>query len=140
MIKANQNKSNYLFNKILKETILKKKYFKKLKIKIKTLQKKLKKNYKKFNIRLNLKKNTAFLITYIIKIRFSKSNTLFQVIDCSGKLKFFCSAGCLNFKGTTKKSRALVLKNIITFLLKKLKFLKNESLSIHLSNVGFKKV
>jgi len=140
MIKVDQNKSNYLFNKILKEIILKKKYFRKLKTKIKILQKIFKDNYKKFNIKTNLKRNTTFLITYIVKIRFSKSNTLFEVIDCFGKLKFFCSAGCLAFNGKTKKSRILVLKSTISFLLKKIKFLKNRAITIHLNNVGFRRI
>lgn len=140
MIKNEKNKYNYLFNRILKETILKKKHLKKLNIKIKILQKIFKENYKKLNTKIYLKKNTTFLITYIVKICFSKSNTLFQVTDCSGKLKCSYSAGCLLFTGKSKKSRILILKSIINLLLKKLKFLRNRPVTIHLTNVGFRKI
>jgi ribosomal protein S11 len=52
--------------------------------------------------------NTFFM--YIIDISFSKKNTLIHVMDFSGNLKFFCSAGFLNYKGKSKKSRYSVLK------------------------------
>jgi len=136
-----QNSKNncHMFNKILKQVIFKKKYVKKLKNKIKTLKNISKQNYKKFNAKLYLKKDTTFLITYVIEICFSKSNTLLQITNSLGVLKFFCSAGYLLFKGKSKKARIPVLKKIIGFLLKKLKFLENRPTALHLKNVRFRK-
>ena len=86
-----------------------------------------------------MKKNTNFLIAYIIEIYFSKTNTFLQVTNSLGQLKFFCSSGLVLFKGKNKKARTSVLKKIITVLLKKLKFLKNRPAALHLKNIGFKK-
>ena len=128
-----------LLNKILQKIIYRKRYIKELKNQIKLLRKFWSQNYKKFNIKLYLKKSTNFLVAYIIKICFAKTNTFLQITNSFGQLKFFCSAGFLLFKGKTKKARMSVLKKIITLFLKKLTFLKNRPVALHLKNIGFKK-
>jgi ribosomal protein S11 len=77
---------------------------------------------------------------YIIDITFSRSNIFLNVMDSSGKLKFFCSAGHLQYKGRrNKKSRFQVLKSIYHVLLTKLRFLKGKPIALHLKNVGLKR-
>jgi hypothetical protein len=63
------------------------------------------------------------LVTYIIDISFSRSNTFFHVLDFSGNLRFFCSAGSFNYSGKNKRIRRIVFKEFYRYLLK-LKFLK----------------
>lgn len=131
-------------NKFFKNINLKKKYIKKLKSTMNLLQNNLKnKNYKNLvvidnNNRYNdyyLKED--FLVTYIIDITFSKTNTLMHVMDFAGNLKFFCSAGSLQYKGKRKKiSRYPVFRYMYKILVYKLKFLKGQPLALHLKNVG----
>jgi ribosomal protein S11 len=79
------------------------------------------------------------LVMYIIDITFSRSNTFLNVMDPSGNLKFFCSAGCLQHKGKNKKFRFNVFKSIYHVLTTKLRFLKGKPIALHLKNVGFNK-
>jgi len=135
----NYEKDCHLLNKILQKIVDRKRYIKELKNKAKILRKIWHKNHKIFNTKIHLRKNTNFLITYVIEIYFAKTNTFLQVTNSLGQLKFFCSAGFLLFKGKNKKARTPVLKKIITILLNKLTFLKDRPAALHLKNVGFKK-
>ena len=135
MIK-NSNNLFYL-NKFLKKIILKKRYIQKLKNKISFLNIK-KKSHKKLNTKC-YNQEYNLIIVYIIEIYFSHTNTLVHLINSVGKLKFFCSAGNLLFKGKSKKARISVLLNIIRILIKKLTFLKHKPVMLRLKNVGFKK-
>jgi len=140
-----QQNYNFDLNKFFKEIKLKKQYIKKLKNKVILLNTIKEKNYKTFNSTLSFCKNSErllkedFLISYIIDITFSKTNTFLHVMDFSGNLKFFCSAGSLQYKGKGKKSRSLVFKDIYKILIFKLKFLKDQPIALHLKNVGFAK-
>lgn len=142
VIKTNYN-SKFKLDRFFKEIKLKKQYIKQLKNKVILLNSLKEKNYKKLNFVLpgNMKKllKEDFLVSYIIDITFSKTNTLIHVMDFSGNLKFFCSAGCLQYKGKRKKSRYSVLKDMNKMLVSKLKFLKDQPLALHLKNVGFSK-
>ena len=132
-------KNHFYLNKFLTKTVTKKQYIQKLENKIRFLNKTHKQNYKKLNIELYTKKNN-FLIAYVVEFFFSQTNTLINITNSEGKLKFFCSAGQLLFKGRSKKARTLVLKDIIYILITKLKFLKNRPIILHLKNTGFKKI
>ena len=105
-----KNFNNYFdLNKFFRNIRLKKQYIKKLKNKVFLLNKVKEKNYKTLNFVMfkktqNLVKED-YLVVYIIDISFSKTNTLLHVMDFSGNLKFFCSAGSLNYKGKSKKAR-----------------------------------
>ena len=125
-------------NKLFRKIILKKRYIQKLKNKIFFLNITKKQNYKKLNIKFYTEKYN-FIIVYIIEIFFSQTNTLVYLTNPVGKLKFFCSAGNLLFKGKSKKARISVLLNIIHILIKKLTFLKDRSVMLRFKNVGFKK-
>lgn len=137
---------NINLNRFLKDFSSKKQYFKKVKHKSINLAY-LKQNnyYKLLNNYLtpcDIKKNNLTqdsIIMYIIDITFSRSNTFLHVMDAEGRLKFFASAGCLKYKGKTKKFRLNVLKSIYKVLITKLKYLKGKPVAIHLKNVGFNK-
>ena len=135
--------SNLNLNKFLKKIVLKKQYIKKLKNKTCLLENIKEQNYKSLNYSLFLK-NESFikhenLVVYIIDISFSRSNTLLHVMDSSGMLRFFCSAGDLSYTGKSKRARVLVFKSMIRVLVRKLKFLQNKPIALHLKNVGFRK-
>jgi len=118
--------------------MVKKQYIQKLKNKISFLNITKKQSHKKLNTKFyNQKYN--FIIVYIIEVYFSQTNTLVHLTNPVGKLKFFCSAGKLLFKGKSKKARISVLLNIIHILIKKLTFLKDRPVMLRLKNVGFKK-
>jgi len=131
--------------KLFREIKLKKQYIKQLKNKVTLLNTLKEKNYKNFSSKIfsygNFEKfdKEDFLVTYIIDITFSKTNTFIHVMDFSGRLKFFCSAGALKYKGKSKRSRSAVLKDMYKILLTKLKFLKDQPIALHLKNVGFAK-
>lgn len=134
---------NPKLNQFFKILSLKKQYLQKLREQSAILTESKKKNYKIINQSFksdNISTNLDHVIMYIIDITFSRSNTFLNVMDASGKLKFFCSAGHLQFKGKrNKKSRFLVFKSICRILITKLKFLKGKPIALHLKNVGFKR-
>lgn len=138
-------KNNY--NKIIKPNLnnflinikLKKQYLKKLQDKIVLLNAIKEKNYKLLNSQISIARKDCsenYLVSYIIDITFSQTNTLLNVTDPLGNLKFFCSAGSLNFKGKAKRSRFLVFREMYHILISKLKFLKNQPVAVHFKNVG----
>lgn len=129
---------NSLFNSIK----LKKQYIKKLQSKVTLLNTLKESNYKLLNSQVLGKKESCednYLVSYIIDITFTPTNTLLHVTDPSGNLKFFCSAGSFNFKGKAKRSRFLVFREMYNTLLSKLKFLKGQPVAIHFKNVGSSK-
>lgn len=130
-------------NNLFKNISVKKKYIKTLEKQYVFLNNLKQTNYKTINQNLLLiKKNIIInnlLIVYIIDITFSKSNTFLHVMDSSGNLKFYCSAGHLNYKGKTKKFRFQVFKNMYKLLITKLKYLKGKPIALHLKNVGSNK-
>lgn len=133
--------SNFNINKFLNKIVLKKKYIKKLADKICILENIKEQNFKTLNCSLfpkNIIKQDT-LVVYIIDITFSRSNTLLHVMDSSGILKFFCSAGELSYSGKSKKSRVSVLTSMVRVLMQKLKFLQDKPIALHLKNFGFKK-
>lgn len=147
MTNLNSSFSNSLFNLniFFKNISVKKQYLKNLKKQFLLINDIKQTNYKVLSKKL-FKKNSVFnfsktnnLIVYIIDITFSKSNTFLNVMDSSGKLKFFSSAGHFSLKGKNKKFRFNVFKNIYRILLTKLKFLKNKPIALHLKNVGANK-
>ena len=74
------------------------------------------------------------LVMYIIDICFFRTNILLHIMDFSGTLKFFCSAGDLFYVGKSKKARVLVLKSIFNMITLKLKFLQNKPIAVHATN------
>lgn len=135
-------KTNFRVNldKLLKNIFIKKQYLQKLKKQSLLVNNIKQQNYKLVNQKLFKTKSSHLIndhIMYIIDLMVSKSNTFLHVMDASGKLKFFCSAGQLQFKGKNKKFRSNVFKSIYKILVTKLLFLKNKPIALHLKNVGF---
>lgn len=136
------NNSDYKLDTFFKEIRLKKQYIKQLKNKVILLNTIKEKNYKNLHFLLlnNKISNKTFLenyfVNYVIDITFSKTNIFLHVMDYSGKLKFFCSAGSTEYKGKKKKSHFLVLTKMFGILGLKLKVLKNQPIALHLKNVG----
>lgn len=136
--------SSFDLDRFFKEIKFKKKYIKQLKDKVILLNKLKEKDSKSLNSLLlygdsekSVREN--FLVTYIVDITFSRTNTFLSVMDSSGNLKYFCSAGSFQFKGKGKKSRSSVLKEMYNVLVLKLTFLKGKPIALHLKNVRFAK-
>lgn len=132
--------SNTCLNNFLIDLKRKKQYLQKLNNKVTLINSiKEKNNIKSLSVRLAKNKKEDLLVKYIIDITFSRTNTLFHVMDFSGKLKFFSSAGLVSYKGKGKKARFSVVKSIYSKLLLKLKSLKNQPIALHFKNVGYEK-
>lgn len=135
---------NFDLNKFLSDIKLKKQYLNNLKAKMSLVFKIRDNNYKFLysfiqNSKIDLIKNDN-LVVYIIDISFSRSNTFLNVMDFSGKSKFFYSAGSFNYSGKNKRSRYLIFKQIYRILVFKLNFLRGKPIALHLKNVGHHKI
>jgi ribosomal protein S11 len=139
----NNFNSNFDFKNFLRDIRLKKQYLQNFKTKMLLVSKIRDNNYKSLYNLLFPNKNSLLnadhLVSYIIDISFSRSNTFLHVMDSSGKLKFFYSSGSFNFSGKSKKSRYAVFKSLYRILVSKLKFLKGKPVALHLKNVGYNK-
>lgn len=125
---------NYKLNEFFQNIKLKKQYVVKLTDEIKYLKEtKIKKKEVIALKSFNNKENN--LVKYIIDITFSRTNTLIHIMDFSGNLKFYCSAGKLNYTGKRKKVRRLVIRSIYKILISKLKYLANQPVALHLKNI-----
>ena len=133
----NNSIHNFDLNKFLSQLKINKQYSNKLKSQRLFLNNIKKTNHKHLSV--NLKKKNRFntlLTMWTLNIQFSRSNTLFNVTDCSGNIKLSYSAGLFNFKGRQKRSRSVILKHFYKQLVSKLPFIKKTPLIIHLKNVG----
>lgn len=138
-------KINFDLNQLISDVKLKKKYLNSLKSKSLSLTKIRGKYYKSlsynlFNHSSISKLSNYFLVTYVISISFSRSNTFLHVTDFFGKLIFFYSAGSFKHTGKNKKARFIVFKDMYQKLVSKLSFLKNKPVALHLQNVGSNKI
>lgn len=129
---------NHKLNNFFQNIFSKKQYINQLKNKILYLNNIKKNSYALSNLNEKGVKQDH-IVRYIIDITFSKTNTLLHVMDFSGNLKFFCSAGDLNYKGKNKIARGLILKHFYKILVLKLQFLSNQPLALHLKNIKFDK-
>jgi len=108
-----------------------------------TLLEQLKKNnHKSLNLKLSEKNvkeknNQDLIVAYIINITFSKTNTTVHISDAKGNVKFFYSAGSVKLTGKQKTKRRVTISKLITLLLKKATFLKQNPIALHLNNVNF---
>merc|ERR1711933_215456 len=139
MVNKYKFKESYV-STFLKTIKLKKQYLKELRNKLLLLKFNKENSSKRLSLNADLKTlkptENSFVIMYIVSIVFSKTNTLLHVMDYSGRLKFFYSAGSFNYAGKIKKARSVVFKKFYRVLVSKLKFLKNKPISLHLTNVG----
>lgn len=133
--------SNSDLNKFFRKISFKKQYIQALKKNLFFLSHVKEYNYKSLNSFLVQKplSCTEKLVSYIINISFSRTNTLLHLMDPSGKLMFFYSAGNFSYKGKNKKARILVFNSMLKFISKNFKFLYYKPVVLHLKNVKFMK-
>lgn len=81
----------------------------------------------------NLKKDN--LVSYVVNIRLSPTNTLVTVTDIKGNVKLSYSAGSVNIKGKQKVRYPTTLISILKVLVTKSGFLKNKPIAIHFRNL-----
>ena len=92
---------------------------------------------------LNLVCNNSFSIKpnlsikYILSINLLEKNTFVNVTDIKGNLKFFKSAGFVGLKGKQKAKQPLALNNLTNSLKSDAKFLYNEPIALHLTNINY---
>jgi ribosomal protein S11 len=141
MINHYKIKISYLdFNKMFTKIKLKKQYLQKLTNKIDLINNLKEKNYKRlnffvFNVPSSQTVYEDFLVTYIIDITFSRSNSFLTVLDFAGNVKFFHSSGALGYPGKVKKkSKYVIIKNFSKVLHSKLTFLHDQPLVLNLKN------
>jgi hypothetical protein len=130
---------NFDCDQLFKNIKLKKQYINILNNKVYKLQIIKEQNYKNLNFSSFLKTKVPilqedFLVSYIIDITFARSNTLLNIMDSSGNLKFFLSAGLLNYKGKRKKSRSPIMADFLKVIISKFKFLKKHPVALHFKN------
>jgi ribosomal protein S11 len=137
---SNKNPISLNLNRFFQKIFFKKQYIRQLKNKI-TLLNNIKKNKYKvltpelFKISNNFLVKKVSEVSYIIDFSFSKTNTTLHVMDCSGKTKFFYSAGLFDFKGNQKTFQSdAILKKFYKILVSDLLFLKSSKIAIHFKN------
>lgn len=128
---------NFNLNNFLGFINLKKQYFKNLE----NMKLQLTKKNRIFVKDSSMILNNSFgiqngLVTYIVDVKFTRSNTLVHVADFSGNLKFFYSAGLASYKGKNKKARYTVFRDLYRMLISKLVFLSGKPIALHLTNVA----
>ena len=114
-----------------------KKFFKKVVLKKKYI--KLLENFSIYKLKTTNFYSNNNMINYVIQVNFLKSNTLIQITNFDGNLKFQYSAGNVYYKGKTKKMRILILNVLIKKIIQKFQFLKHKHIALHLKNVKFLK-
>lgn len=139
MIKIQKKKKLSLkLNEFLKNIKLKKQYLTMLKKKVCFLMDIKEKNDKNFSIGIFNYAEQDLSVAFIIHITFSRINTYIHVMDSLGNLKFFYSAGSVNYVGKRKRSRFAVMRDFYR-LLGSSDILKNQPVALQLINVGFAK-
>ena len=74
------------------------------------------------------------LISYIINVNLSLTNTLVNVTDIDGNPKIALSAGLVNLTKTQKRTQPMALINIFKALLISARFLLNKPVALHFKN------
>jgi len=128
-------------SRFLQNIKLKKQYVSKLQSKISSLRSNNKQeSYKHTNSFIGSKDKSLLyedsFVMYVINITFSRTNTLLNVMDFSGKQKFFGSAGLVKYTGKSKRARFSVFRDLYRSMLVKLKSLGSKPIALHLKNVG----
>ena len=99
------------------------------------------KQFEDLNLRFASTKNNIHnssdenLLSYIININFSLTNTLINITDANGNTKKSFSAGYVKLTKKQKRVQPLAVVKIINFLLFKSQFLKHKFVALHFKNV-----
>ena len=81
--------------------------------------------------------NHQKLISYVININLSSTNTLINLNDIKGNLKFFYSAGMFNLQKKQKTRQPKAIITILRALLSKSKIFKTKPVAVHFNNLFF---
>ena len=81
--------------------------------------------------------NTQKLISYVISINVSSTNTLISVNNIKGNPKFFYSAGMFNLQKTQKVRQPKAIITILRAFLTKSKLFKTKPVAVHFKNLFF---
>lgn len=95
--------------------------------------------YKKFGFgeapsAINSNQVSSSLVSYIINVSLSQTNTIVSVTDVKGNPKISISAGLVNLAKRQKKKQPMALISIFKVLLLKARFLKNKPVALHFKN------
>jgi small subunit ribosomal protein S11 len=77
------------------------------------------------------------LISYVVNINLSLTNTLVNVNDIKGNPKFFYSAGMFNLQKTQKVRQPKAIITILKALLVKIKLFRTKPVALHYNNLFF---
>jgi ribosomal protein S11 len=131
--------TQFNLNRFFTKIHLKKQYLTKIQNNINLLNGLKEANHKKVGFRFSSKSVNSLTIPfvmYIIEISFSKKNTLFHIMDYSGNIKFFYSAGSFQQTGKGKIARSMVLRKFYRLLITKLKFVRKVPIAVHFRNTN----
>ena len=81
--------------------------------------------------------NHQKLISYVININLSSTNTLINLNDIKGNPKFFYSAGMFNLQKKQKTRQPKAIITILRALLSKSKIFKTKPVAVHFNNLFF---
>jgi len=81
--------------------------------------------------------NHQKLISYVININLSSTNTLINLNDIKGNPKFFYSAGMFNLQKNQKTRQPKAIITILRALLSKSKIFKTKPVAVHFNNLFF---
>ncbi len=81
--------------------------------------------------------NNQKLISYVININLSLTNTFINVNNIKGNPKTFFSAGMFNFQKTQKTKQPKAILTILKTLLLKFKMYKIKPVAVHFNNLFF---
>jgi len=74
------------------------------------------------------------LISYIINVNLSKSNTIISILDKGGNLKGYYTSGILGFKGSQKTKKYTIITMLKNFLYN-FNFINNKSVLVNFKGV-----
>jgi small subunit ribosomal protein S11 len=74
------------------------------------------------------------LISYIINVNLSKSNTIISILDKEGNLKGYYTSGVLGFKGSQKTKKYTIITMLKNFLYN-FNFINNKSVLVNFKGV-----
>jgi len=77
------------------------------------------------------------LISYVVNINLSLTNTLININDIKGNPKFFYSAGMFNLQKTQKVRQPKAIITILKSLLVKIKVFRTKPVALHFNNLFF---
>ena len=92
-------------------------------------------SHSKLNASKQYKIKNQNIVSYIINVVLSPTNTVVNITDINGNVLISISAGLANLTKFQKKSQPTALITIFKLLMLKSKFLENKAVALHFKNV-----